>query len=221
MSNRTGLPEGKAAVLMLHLNELKKASDAAVLESDIRLREVRALDARVRMFCDKLYSLKRCKSANCDLELITLNVVDAQSDITNLATMLHRRSTVTSCDSIRCSVDEALVEISRRLIEAFDCEARNLQQGIREAVRAAAEGTWGPSAGASGAVDKSLGLIIESATSRCESARVDSSLFRTANQDASNDACSSRARSAEVPPSTLLPGLPVAHGFCDSSGCGL
>lgn len=42
---------------------------------------------------------------------------------------------------IRRIVDGALADISKRLIEVFDREARNVQRCVREDVRAAVEST--------------------------------------------------------------------------------
>lgn len=202
---RTSLLEDEAAVLTSQLSKTKKAHDGAASGSVDRSREVRTLEARMRMPCDELALLKCRESANCDLEVIACELVDGQDDITKLATGLQQ-SNVSSFNSIRRNVNNALVAVSKRLKEAFRLEARDLQQGVLEAVRATARSTWDPFAGAPGAVNKSLGLIIGRASSKSKSANPGAFSSRTANWDAYDDTCRSRTWSADVPPSASMPG---------------
>lgn len=74
---RAGLLEVKAAALSWQLSQIKNVRDAAVTESCSMYREVKTLEARVRILCDTLHSLKRRESTNCNLKVITCKVVDA------------------------------------------------------------------------------------------------------------------------------------------------
>lgn len=112
---------------------------------------------RLFTLCDEPILLKRCESMNCDLDVITRKAADLQGNITSLVTRLYQ-SSVTSYSFTRCNVNGALIEISKHLKEVFDRGARSLPQGVREAVRAAAESTRSLPAGASCAVNKSMGL---------------------------------------------------------------
>lgn len=71
-------------------NKMEKALDAAIADSNGRLNELRALEARVRMMCDEVGSLYRGVSKNCDLEPSTQKIVGAEGNAINLATGLHR-----------------------------------------------------------------------------------------------------------------------------------
>lgn len=93
-------------MLNLQLSKMDKPHDAAALGFDGWLREVRALDTRVRMLCDERDLLKRRNSANCNLEVTTRKVNYAQGDITNLFTVLHG-SFVSSYNFIHRSIDGA------------------------------------------------------------------------------------------------------------------
>lgn len=95
---------------------------------------MKVLEAVVRMPCDELDLLKRRQSANCDLEVMAWNAADAQSDITGMVTGWHRK-TVSSYELVRRKVNSALVEVSRRLKEAFECEAWSLEQNVRSTDR--------------------------------------------------------------------------------------
>lgn len=147
MSKRAGMLEEEAVVLILQLSKTEKARDAAMSSSEDRTRDVKAVEARVRMSSDKLVSLNRRESTNCDLKVIIRKVADAQGGVTNLVMRLQC-STVSSYASIHSSSVGALVEVSKCLKKMFSCEARNLQQGVCEAVNAVAESTRGQFAGA-------------------------------------------------------------------------
>lgn len=91
----------------------------------------------MRLLSDELDLLKRRESTNCYMELMTRKVADAQGGIFSMVTGSHR-DTVRSYNSVRRGADVALGEVSRRLIRAFDCEARSLQPSVRDVVRSAA-----------------------------------------------------------------------------------
>lgn len=63
-------------------------------------------------------------------------------------------------DSISHSFGEALLKVSTRLKEVFNCEMHNFQQGVRGAVRTAARSTESLFAGAPGAVNKGFVVIV-------------------------------------------------------------
>lgn len=99
-----------------------------------------ALEARERLPGDELNSLERRQSANCDMAVMTCKAADAQCDITNSMTSLHR-DIVSSSYSLRRGFGGALVEVGRRLKKIFNCEARSLQRSVCDAVRVAAKET--------------------------------------------------------------------------------
>lgn len=117
----------------------------------------------MRMLCEKLGSLKCHESTECNLEAIVRKVADAHYDTTNMGTWMPR-STVSSYAVICRDIDGALVEVSKRLKEAFDCEARTLKQSFCDALLAAVESTRVQFAGSLGALDKSMGMVIGRAT---------------------------------------------------------
>lgn len=191
MLKRVGLLEGEALVSKLQLSKIGEAGDPAISGSDGRLRKVGALEALVRMLCDELGSHKYFESTNCDVEVITHKVAEAQEDTINLVTRLHR-SNASSYHFIRRNVHGTLVEVSNRSKKVINCDACSLQQGVYDAVRAATESAQSPFAGAPGSVNKSLELFIGRATGEGESARSDTFLSRTTDRDASAYASSSR-----------------------------
>lgn len=130
--------EGEAVVLASHLSKISKARDAAVSGSDDRLRDVRALEARVRMLCAEQDLLKRRGLTNCDLEVITCRVTDAQGDTTNLETGPHW-STLSLYEFICRNVEGVLVEAGKRPRKVFDRVACNFRQGVCKTIRAAAD----------------------------------------------------------------------------------
>lgn len=80
------------------------ARDVPVAESDSRLREARALGARVRTMRGELEFFKRLDLRNCDIEAINLIEVHAQGKGDHLVKALHRDA-VSSYDSICRSCD--------------------------------------------------------------------------------------------------------------------
>lgn len=58
MSKRAGLLEGEAVMLTSQPSKMKKAFDAIILGSVDQLKILRALRARLHMFCDRLDSPK-------------------------------------------------------------------------------------------------------------------------------------------------------------------
>lgn len=136
--------------------------------------------------------------------MTTCNVADGQGEITNWVMRLLW-STVSSYNSIRRSTDVVLVEVSKRLKEAFDRRVRGLQHGIRDAVRAAAETTRGLFAGAPGTVHENLEIKLGRATGTVKSARPEASPRRNTCWGAYPYASSSCARSTGVPLSALMP----------------
>lgn len=146
-------------MLKSQCSNIKKARDAGESSSGGLFRKVSALEARVRMLRHELNSLKRRDSASYILILNICKVADAQGNITNLLIRLHR-STVSFYNFNCRNVAEDLVEVSKRLKEAFIRRACRLQRGFRDAVRAEAETTRGLFAGAPGAVDKCLEVFV-------------------------------------------------------------
>lgn len=121
----------------------------------------------MRKLCDKLGFLKRRESIKCSLEAIVRKVGNAQGDTTNLVTRLQwNGERLYNCTC--CCVDGDLVEVGNRLKEAFDPEMGSRQQCGREDVRLAAENTQNLLDGATGAVDRSLGVIVGRALSTGE-----------------------------------------------------
>lgn len=82
-------------------------------------------------------------------------------------------------DYIRRRFAEAIVTVSEQLKQASDREASGLREGVRDAVRAAAQSMQDPFDGAPVAAGKSLGVIIECADATGKSARPEVSLART------------------------------------------
>lgn len=70
--------EREIPVSKLRIREIVKACDAATAESYGPLREIRALEARVRMLCDALDRPKCRELTNWDVEVTTLKMTDAQ-----------------------------------------------------------------------------------------------------------------------------------------------
>lgn len=66
-----------------------KARDSAFAEWNNRQRKVRAFETRVRLPGKELDSLKRCESTNCDVEVMTCKVADAQGNNTDIVTGSH------------------------------------------------------------------------------------------------------------------------------------
>lgn len=128
----------------------------------------------MRMPGDELDFLKRRKSTNCDLKVMTIKKADAEGDITDMVTGFYRKTGV-FYDSIRSGVDGAIVKISRRLKEPFDREARSLQQCVCDAVCDAAEGTRGLFANLPVAIDKRLRIIISRAAGTSEATKLEAS----------------------------------------------
>lgn len=112
----------------------------------------------MRILDNEMDSLKRKVSTNYDLVAMTCKAADAKSNTTDIVIGLHQE-TVSSFDFDCRVVDGAVIEVSRRLKKAFVCEARSLQQIVRDPVRAAAKGTCGRFACAPVAIDKSLRVI--------------------------------------------------------------
>lgn len=83
-------------------------------------------------------------------------------------------------DALRRGADGAVVEVSRFLKEALDCEARSLQQSIYDVVRGAVEETPGSLTNAPVAIDKKLRVIVSRTAGTDESARPGASSSHTA-----------------------------------------
>lgn len=213
------LLEEEDLALMSQLTEMEEAREAAVLSFEGQSRKVRYPKARVRTLSDELDLLELLELANCILKVITCKVADSQGGITILVTGLHR-NTVSSYDVTRRSADEALVEVSKCLEKSFDREARSLEQDVRDAVRAVAESTRGPFAGAPSAVHKSLGVIIERAGGKGESASAEGFLLHTEGRDACSNASRICAKSADVLLRSTMSILPGAHYTRDYLVCG-
>lgn len=126
-----------------------------------------------------------------------------------------------SLNSIYRIVDGAIIVVSKRLKVTLGREARSWQRGVCEAVRAAAESTCGPFAVTPGTVNKDLGLIIDWATGRGDSARSKTPSSHTTNRNTHAIAYRSLARSGDVLSGPFMPNLPGAHGPCDFMRCGV
>lgn len=72
--------------------------------------------------------------------MTTCKVANARGDVVNIVKGLHRDN-VGANKSIHCNVDQSLVSVSKRLKEAFNREARSLQQVVCDAVRVVVETT--------------------------------------------------------------------------------
>lgn len=208
-----------AQVMKLQPGKMGKARDLEVADSNSRWREVKVLEARLHMLCNELDSLKRYESASCDLEVIAHKAVNAQCNTTNLVIEL-RRNTVRPDDVFCRCADAALVEVIRCVMEAFNWEARSVQQGVRDAVYAAAEETYDSFVGAPGAIDMSLGVIAERAAFTGGSAVPEASLSPTAIQDAHAAASRNLPWSTTIPPIRSLLNSSGAHDSCDHPGGG-
>lgn len=101
----------------------------------------------------------------------------------------------------------------------IDSEATYFQQDVCDGARVVAKSTKGPLAIAAGTVDKSLGVIIGSATGTGELARLEASSSHTAGWDAHTNASSSRARSDNILFTASLPNSPGALDPGDLSEC--
>lgn len=134
------LLEGKILVLKSQLWKTEKARFGVAASLDGQLGEVRVLEVRVRMLSDKLELSKPHESTNCDLKATTRKVANAEGNIINLVTKLHR-NTISSYNGIGCSVHEALVVACNRLKKVFGCVVRSPQQGVRDVLGGAAEST--------------------------------------------------------------------------------
>lgn len=222
-SRRVKLLKEEGLSLNSQLGEIVKARDSAVAKSGSRQKEVKALEARVRMLGGEMDSLKRRESANSDLEVMTRKIVNAQGDITNVVTGLHRDA-VSSYDSIRGRFDGALVEVSRRRKEAFDRKAQSLQQSVGEAVRGAPEGSRWSFVSAPAAIDKNLGIIVGRAAETGGSAKPKAasshSASRGAQAGASRDRPSSGQGWRKEAFSNAMLNLPGAYDPRDHSGYG-
>lgn len=75
----------------------------------------------MRLLGDQVDLLKRCKLVNCESEVMTCEMADAQGDTTDMVTVLHQH-TVYSYGFARREVGGALTESNRRLEKAFNCE---------------------------------------------------------------------------------------------------
>lgn len=175
-----------------------KTRDSAIAELSSLQRKVKTLKASVHLLPDELGSLKRCESTHGNLEVMSRKLASAQSDITDMVTGVHR-DTVRSYGFIRRRVDEVLVKASSRLKEAFDRETRCLQQGVRDAVRIAAEETCGSFANASVAIGKMLGVSFGRTAGTRKSAKPGALLSHSKSRGAQACASSSRLSSGHGP----------------------
>lgn len=104
------------------------------------------------------------------MEVLACKVASVQADITNIVTVLLQ-GTVRLSDSVRREAGEALIKISKRLMKAFYCKARSLQQRARDADRGTTEEPWGLFANVASGADKRLGIIFGRAARTDESDR--------------------------------------------------
>lgn len=139
---RVRLFEKDAHVLKLQLSKMKKASDAEAANPEGLLKKGRAVEARVRLLCDKRDLSKRRLSRNCNLEVFTCEVADTQIHAISSVTQLHQNS-VSLYDFVRRSANCGFAKVSSPVKKAFDREERSLQRGVRGAVLVAVESTRG------------------------------------------------------------------------------
>lgn len=124
------LLEGKALVLMPQSSKMEKTLDEAVAISDEMLSEVSVPEARVTMLRDEVHLLEHWEKINCDLEVGSRNISDAQGNITDLATVLHR-NIMSLFDGFRSSFEKTSLVKSQILKKSFDREALSLQTSVR------------------------------------------------------------------------------------------
>lgn len=146
-----------------------------------------------------------------------------QGKITNLP-MVFSTDTVSSYDAIGHGAIGAIVEVGRRPKEAFDREARNPQQSVRDRVREAAKKTRDSFANEPDEMDMWSRVKLEQAACTVVSARPRVSSSRSASQDAQADVyCSWTDRdcfSGKGSPTNAIYSLLGAHVFRDHSGYG-
>lgn len=107
------------------------------------------------MSCDKQDMFERRKNTNFYLEATTCKVSDAQSDINDFYTKLHRYA-VSSYESYCRCIGGALADVSKCVEHAFNGVSYSVEQSYLAAVRVAAKITKGSFANALSAADKSL-----------------------------------------------------------------
>lgn len=93
------------------------------------------------------------------MKIESCKVTDGQGEMNSSPESL-RREVIDPYAGIRCSVDQSLVEISKRLIEMFGLEAMALQQSVHDALRSAVGGVKKSFDDVSKVVDRSLSLIV-------------------------------------------------------------
>lgn len=132
---------------------------------------------------------------------------------------LHQ-STVSSSGSVCCDVDGTLVEVIKRLEEASDYKAYSPQQGICNVVQTAEKSARGRFSSATGAADKSSGVVPERATGTEDLSGPEALLLRTASRDVYADTPSIRARLSDVSPAASMSISAEVHDPSDHLECG-
>lgn len=210
------LLEKEAQGMKSQLRKTVMARDLAVAKQSNRHREVKALEAPELMLGVEMDLLERREATNSDLEVKACNVADAQGDNSDMVTGLHQE-TVMLYNSICGGLDEAFVEVSRRLKEAIDREAQSLQQSVRDVVRGAEEQTRGSFANAPVSIDKRLELIVGRAAATGESAEPKAPSSYIASRDAlagaSREPPNSNHGAQKVGPLNAKPNLPRSPRF--------
>lgn len=200
-----------------------KACGSAGAKLSSRQKEVRAPEARVRLPCNEVDSLKRRKLAKIDVEVMIRRVVDRQGNIIEVIMGLHRDK-VDFYNSNCCGVCVTLVEFSKRLKEAFDCEAENLQQNVCDDVCGAAKKARASFENAPGATDMRLGVTVGQAASTGDSAMPRSFSSPTTTWDAVAAASCNWSSPDLIPrkeaSSRALSNAPGAHDPRVRSACG-
>lgn len=157
------LLEEEAQVLKSQPSKMVEARDPVAVNLSSRQIEVETLGACVRLLSDELDSLKRHEFTDCNIEVMPLKLADDRGEITSLISCLHRNILI-SYDSTLHGVYGAVGEVCRCPKEAFDREAQNLLQKVRDTICGAAKKNRGSFANAPDATDKWRRVIVERAT---------------------------------------------------------
>lgn len=127
---RVKLLEEEAQILRLQLSEIVKERNSAGVEAGDQLREGRALEASGRMLSVEHDSPKCRNLTDCHTEVTTRKVTNYQDADIVVVGRLHW-NTMGKYRPARRSCYRALVEVSKRLKEAFDYKERSPQLELR------------------------------------------------------------------------------------------
>lgn len=118
-----------------------------------------------------------------------------------------------SNESTHHSFNWFLVEVSKRLVESFDCEVRRPQRGIRDAAPVAAERTHNSFVSAQRAIGERWLVIVGCAACTTELAEIVVFLSRTVDLYVKNNASRNTVSPSSVPRTCSRPNLFKAHDF--------